>query len=643
MFPQLITYWRRVTRSTGGWRALHEAEEGTMAQVTVIVMLGFTVLVGLVGNVGRIVQQKLEVQNAADAVAYSTSLWQARSLNAVTAINHLMGEVTAICVLHEALGGPELDDGKEQNSKEFADLNRRITTYRPVAAVVIHLPGLANVDQQVITQVRKIVTYNEGNNGRTLAGATLYDSRITLKQLVAFFQDVKVLGNVLIDVGKTPITAFLVPIGVGMHVIATPAMLKCGIEYGMLMVVEAGARLFVIPKRLLEHQLLPLLAKYSDDLVTSQGKPVANPLMVSVRNTVDELKTRHNVDAEIFPAPLNLRIPLVAEAEPKTASGQKIRSRSVDSGWPAPINALFRSVEFAADVIDFFNSVVKWIPGADEITGFFRPVFPPPDSTGADGNFSKKTLETINADWKTEETTQWVRATYPWVDSLRAPVIGGFKSSLVLSFSKAGVWYGHWTNRFTLAKSHAYRTGKPLSKTAGSLKKMKMYVMKDMKPDRKGREPWATNSQRAERMFTVMAFTSRRVDPIFSPNLYGSAGHDQIVYSQSMVYNANEQIPSGPGSTQPRIGWDTLNWAPPVNVPEYGSKPTERSSLWPPWAIFQKKPASNTPKIKLNWQAKLVPVTRSRLTDALTTGFLDGKVSEAVLKSIPTTKQLDTH
>lgn len=639
---RLVTLAEFLFGRWGGLRSLHESEDGTMAQVTIIVVMGFTILVGMVGNVGRIVQKKVAVQNAADSVAYSTALWEARSMNAVTAINHLMGEVTSICVLHEAIGGPELDDGQQQSSDEFKDLNKKIKDYRPISLVAIHMPGLYNVDERIIDLVRRAVTLNEGDNGSTTAGATLYDSRITLKQLVAFFQDVKVAGNVLLDLGKIPILAFLIPIGASMHAISTPILIKCGVEAGVLMVLEAGAKIFIIPKRILERQLLPMLAKYPEALVKT-GSLASGPLATSIQSTIKELESQHSVQANVFPSPTQISLPLVAEPEPKSASGQTIRSRSVDSGWPGAIDKIFSVIKTATDVVDFFNSVVSWIPGASEITGWFEPNFPPTDNDGAEGNFSRETLKKLNADWQTEETTQWVRATYPWVDSLRAPIISGMKSPIALQLSKAGVWYGHWTNRFTLAKSYSYRSGKSLSKTSGSQDKLKMYVMRDMKPDRKGRESWTTDSPEAEKLFTVMSFSTHQVDALFSPVIFGSSNHEQVVYAQAMYYNANPQQPGNTGERQPRVGWDTLNWAPPVNVPEYGTIPTERGSLWPPWSMFERKPQNNTPAIKLNWQAKLVPVTRRRLTQSAAGGPYQGNIREAIGKAVINSKQLDTH
>lgn len=641
-FDRLRTLVRRIAGWAAPCRSLHDSEEGTMAQVTVIVVMGFTILVGMVGNVGRIVQKKVALQNAADSVAYSTALWEARSMNAVTAINHMLGEVTAICVLHEALGGPELDDGIPKNSDEFKDLNNKIKTYRPIAAVAIHMPGLYNIDERIIDLVRRAVTFNEGDDGRTSSGATLYDSRITLKQLVAFFQDVKVAGNVLIDLGKIPILAFLIPIGATMHAVSTPILIKCGIEAGMLLVVEAGAKVFAIPKRLvLERQLLPLLAKYSEDLA-SPGSVASGPLATSIGQTVQELESRHSVQANVFPSPTQISLPLVAEPGPKTGGGGLPRSRSVSSGWPGEIDRVISIIRTATDIVDFFNSVTEWIPGAPEITGWFEPNFPPSDNDGAPKNFSRDTLKNLNADWNNEESTQWVRATYPWVDSLRAPIIRGMKSPAVLQLSKAGVWYGHWTNRLTLAKSFSYRSGRPLSKT-GSQQKLKMYVMREMQPTRKGRESWTTDSPAAERLFTNLGFATHRVEALFSPVVFGGASHEQVVYAQAMYYNANPQEPGNRGEIQPNIGWDTLNWNPPVNVPEYGTVPTERGSLWPPWSMFQRTTHSNTPEIKLNWQAKLVPVTRRRLGQSVSGGPYKGNIRESIGKAVLSTRQLDTH
>ena len=91
---------------------LHTGEEGMLSLASLFVLLGFVVLGGLLVNVGVVTSRKIETQNTADSVAYSASIEMARGMNSVTALNHLIGELTALVVLIHTLGGDELDQGK---------------------------------------------------------------------------------------------------------------------------------------------------------------------------------------------------------------------------------------------------------------------------------------------------------------------------------------------------------------------------------------------------------------------------------------------------------------------------------------------------------------------------------------------------
>jgi hypothetical protein len=70
---------------------------------------------------------------------------------------------------------------------------------------------------------------------------------------------------------------------------------------------------------------------------------------------------------------------------------------------------------------------------------------------------------------------------------------------------------------------------------------------------------------------------------------------------------------SGPSATQPDTGWDTLNWQPPVEAPEWGGgSPTIRAG--DAWAVFtSSQPSGPKARVRLNWQGKLVPVDRGLL------------------------------
>jgi hypothetical protein len=102
-----------------------------------------------------------------------------------------------------------------------------------------------------------------------------------------------------------------------------------------------------------------------------------------------------------------------------------------------------------------------------------------------------------------------------------------------------------------------------------------------------------------------------------------------------MVYNANPQRNSTPNGFQPQIGWDTLNWENAVR--EFpGLRPNDDSYPVPDNVV--------EPRVRINWQAKLVPV--SRLNEpaflAVAAGGLYGKpiqrVSPAFLLDRPITK-----
>ena len=96
---------RRTSRFPGS----PATRRGKFTLVMLIAILGMMVIIGFVGNAGYIVTEKMNTQNAADAVAFSSAQWMARGMNAATATNHLLGEVTALTVVIEGLGGPAVE------------------------------------------------------------------------------------------------------------------------------------------------------------------------------------------------------------------------------------------------------------------------------------------------------------------------------------------------------------------------------------------------------------------------------------------------------------------------------------------------------------------------------------------------------
>lgn len=77
-------------------RRLHRGEEGTISVVAVFAVLLFAMLLGMVMNVGRHVDGKIRLQNAADAAAYSGGVVLTRGMNTLAFTDHLLSDVFAL-------------------------------------------------------------------------------------------------------------------------------------------------------------------------------------------------------------------------------------------------------------------------------------------------------------------------------------------------------------------------------------------------------------------------------------------------------------------------------------------------------------------------------------------------------------------
>ena len=91
-------------------RRLHGDERGTISIVTLLVLLVFTMLMVMVTNLGRHADDKLKMQNAADAAAITGGVMLSRGLNGLAHTNHLLCEVFALTAY--------LREGQERNAEQ---------------------------------------------------------------------------------------------------------------------------------------------------------------------------------------------------------------------------------------------------------------------------------------------------------------------------------------------------------------------------------------------------------------------------------------------------------------------------------------------------------------------------------------------
>ncbi len=98
-------------RAVFGLRRLDRCEEGAISLLSVFAVLLLTMLLGMVMNVGRHVDGKMRLQNAADAVAYSGSAALARGLNTLAFTNHLLSDVFAMTAF--------LREARDRNAQRY--------------------------------------------------------------------------------------------------------------------------------------------------------------------------------------------------------------------------------------------------------------------------------------------------------------------------------------------------------------------------------------------------------------------------------------------------------------------------------------------------------------------------------------------
>lgn len=666
---------------------------GKIALLMLVFLLLIAILAGFIGNAGHAVNQKLEVQHASDSVAFSTSMWMSRGMNAITTCNHLAGEATAVCIMHDALVGPEMPLGLRKNTQENRSLD---TTLRALgkSAPISRIPSpyvplnLTETDRRIIDFI--VNRSSPSGNGEMRAFATLYDSRMTLKRKLRNWLAAKSLANI----------GFLVPppwgyvsaaIAYGVHIAGTINVALIGKEWLLLAAVEAYASAAIpVQQTVIEQQLLPSLSEFAFEMAgldPETGEFLEEPGLAvrSAADAVDEYSQAARVEVAVFPAVEDLRLPVQAGHRPSMAG----RSGGWPPGWGTEAATASDEADDSNDkmerqlnratrkmrrhlraVLDDRYDLQATLDEIDEkldsgelsdaVAAEYRTeraatarllaavereaaeieqklveieserqAITESQVDAGDGRSQNLSLEHIPEamDPEEESESQWVNSTAPYVDAMRAPILGVMQSQLPKS--QAYEHYIKWTNRYTLIKAWQFRSGQRLSKqsqttarwskTEASRVLLVLNAAFDGEMNRKGNEPWggedAAARELAEDLFTVCTVAHRDHNSLFADIVYPNPSkHGVTATSQAIVYNANRQHQSQPNSQQAWLGWDTLNWDPDDRAPiAWGANAEIGSARWP-WELLRELPAA--PKVKLNWQAKLVPVTERRMQQA---------------------------
>jgi hypothetical protein len=522
----------------------HDNEEGTFTFVNVVAVMLCALLIGLIINVGQITQQKIDMQNTADAAAYSAAVWQARGMNAITATNHVIGEMMAFVVVHEAIGGARLDH-PEMGPADTRELDDELDR----AAAIAQGLGARTDAHETVRQ-----------RGGIHADRTLLDAKKTLKELLTEVYRTKAAARIM----QLSIIPAVVAAGEALEAAMDALEWQIQTEYELLKLWHKAAFALRGHKRVLRDEMVPDAVKYTRD--------IREKIPDVIRDTVRLIAEKQGCQGTVYPT--NARLPVVLDP--------------------------------------FRRAMMPVFPESEYVKTRQQPCGCP-------------TEQATNMRRQIVKTTQLVRATWPWVNYHRYPILRVLKAAVPLS--KAGDFYFGHTAGATLDLLGQYQIDN---------RDLGLLVMKGYPAPDKGYELWTEDPVKADNLFTLLGMVYR--DP---PRLLGESrvfrqahSDGRVALAQAMIYNANEQerpkqridlsckriLPI----RQANAGWDTLNWAESSRQgtescadisnggPNADNDPAENR----PYEITGKGIHPEYPRICVNWQAKLVPVTRNRLEQA---------------------------
>ena len=473
-------------------------------------------------NVGHITHHKLEMQNAADSAVISSTTWLTRGMNAVTATNHVMGEMTGMVIVHHAIGGHRLDH--EIVAEDTEDVDQRLD----IAANSAQGAGAQTLAYETVRQESGVK-----------AGRTLLDSKMVLKELLTKVYWAKVVAKAMQQSGFPPVVAAGLALEAAMEVLEG-VILK---EYLFLNVMHQAAFALRDLKWILRDQMLPAARDYNDYVVEKFPKLAERAAKIAGQEL--------GVQIELYPR--RLKLPLIKDPH-RYAMG--------------PLN----------------------LP---KIQATRRP---PPNPTELATNMREQVVK----------TSQLARATFPWVNYHRQPILRIF--GVMAPLSGAQHFYKDWTDG--TSKDLLDKFQRPGKWDFG------LYVLANATSPDKGYELWTEDRDLLDEVFSVQAFAWRKAPVVIGSKHFFQQQHEdgRVTIAQALLYNGNRQqrhsfhiplrykriIPE----RQADVGWDTLNWKEGLRPYELVAK-TRRGGLEP---IY--------PAINVNWQTKLVPVSANRLEEA---------------------------
>jgi len=577
---------------------LHRDQSGMMTMANVVCVLLSVLLFTATLNNSHVANRSVERQSAADAIASTAGVWIARGMNSITATNHLMGEMLSMVILHEALGGKKQENGVSAddgpNKSKEAERPRKLKR-RDAELKLWYQAALAASRSGLIRAPDENIfelVYQRSGGSSDILAEA---TLLDSKMKLKEWLIRTYQGMVLAAALKAiPYTRAA---GEALEVVMQLLELKIQQEYLTLKAIHGIADQLLPVKLLLRDSMLPYAKSYTTDVVRT------TPLMA--RAAAERIGAMNNVRADVFPYLGGLQMPV--QIDPLALSHQlPVTDLSVPE--PDPLGCGCPSV----------RSAVSW----DQVS----------------------------------KMTQLARATFPWVNYHRKPVLDAMSATLHLADTKE--FYFHWTNGYSkfIVQEQQEPNGSDPDSHLG------LYVLKGYDGPDKGYELWnlAEHSQLTDEYFTLLGLAwQKRPSVIGSPVFRQQHPDGMLSYAMVLLYNGNEQqrpqyridptckriVPIRQANT----GMDTLNYLSGSLQDQEGcgaatgEPPTSRAGENRPFELLGIGIPAEYPQIKVNWQSKLIPATGFQLARLKRSsgGHPFGNVIRRMLDTVP--RSLNTH
>lgn len=578
-------------------------ERGSMMVANMFCLMLVSLLIVMTINTSSITSQKIRRQNASDAVAQSTGVCLARGMNAVTTTNHLIGEMLALVVLHDAFGGRRLDNdtqayntsGSRPNRSRHARIGSTIVVANGSLQFAFEAAGSGGLFPEHPRAEWK-EQLKEGRSRRLShhEEATLLDSKMNLKTSMTLVYVGYKVARKLQSMGHV-----FAAIGAALEGLMLVIETKIQSENQLLDAIEGICRSLRGPKTVLRDEIIP--SAYQHTLQIQRRTPEI------AANAAAKIAHLNKCESMLFPRFDAIRLPLMVDP------------MSVDDGDSDS---------------DFFPQTHQLVP-AD------RPRCNCPTTSGR-----RRQL-------KARKVSQLARATFPWVNYHRETLAGFFDNTL--HFAGTGNLYRHWTTQYT--KLNVLDLQDETGPHIGLL------VVDGCQAPDKGYESWNRReySWRTDQLFTVMSVVRQDAPSIVGSPLFRKRFRDGTYsWSMALLYNGNDQerpeyrinprcnrvVPI----RQANVGMDTLNWlsgsrqeSNRCRVENGEVDPGRRDGENRPFELVGRGLPGQYPRTRVNWQSKLVPVTPYRMNGLLNSNLPSRfqALRRQIGDSLPTT--MNTH